>query len=414
MPSVSQTSPAAAEALQPVERALLDRITRRSAQESFKLLENEADATIARLLAVSNPGHAVDVFERFPPERRTGIAAAASLGRGEHWLAALRYPSDTVGRLLEPPLAVFAPTTTVREAIGVLDDLVRKAFITYGFVVEDGRLAGVLAFRELLFARPDQTLAEIMVPRPFALRPEAKVVDAMKDVVTRHFPAYPVVASDGQLVGMVRGQALFERQAFEISAQAGAMLGVEKEERVTSPWWHSVRSRHPWLQLNMVTAFIAAAVVGVFQDTIDRFIVLALFLGILSGQCANTGCQALAVTLRGMTLGDLRGGMLGRLGRKEIWVGAVNGVGTGLIAGIGMFFIARAQDVPYALTLGFVVFAALLLSCILSGISGLYVPLVLRKLGADPATASSIFVTTITDCASMGFLLGLATLFLPN
>lgn len=413
MPSVSLSSPAAAEDLQPVEHALLDRLRRRSPKEAYALLAVQPDAAVARLLAALNPGHAVDVLALFPAERRRLIADAASLGRGEHWLRAIGYPEGTVGRLTEAPLAVFEPTTTVRAAIAALEGLVRKAFITYGFVVDDGRLQGVLAFRELLFAGPDQTLAEIMVPNPFALRPESKVVDAMREVVTRHYPAYPVTDAQGRLAGMVRGQALFERQAFEISAQAGAMVGVEKEERVTSHWRRSVLSRHPWLQLNLLTAFLAAAVVGYFQDTIDRFIVLALFLGILSGQCANTGCQALAVTLRGMTLGDLRGGMLGRLGRKEIWVGAVNGLGTGLVAGIGMYFIARAQDYENALILGGVVWGALFLACIMSGISGLYTPIILQRFGADPATASSIFVTTVTDCASMGFLLGLATLFLP-
>ena len=115
-----------------------------------------------------------------------------------------------------------------------------------------------------------------------------------------------MTTESGRLVGMVRGQALFERQAFEISAQAGSMVGVEKEERVGTHWWRSFRLRHPWLQLNLLTAFIAAAVVGVFQDTIDRIVVLAAFLPVLAGQSGNTGCQALAVTLRGMTLGELR------------------------------------------------------------------------------------------------------------
>jgi magnesium transporter len=117
---------------------------------------------------------------------------------------------------------------------------------------------------------------------------------------------YPVCDADGRLVGTVRGRSLFEVQALEISAQAGAMVGVEKEERLATPWPRSLRFRHPWLQLNLFTAFLAAAVVGLFQGTINRLVVLAVFLPVLAGQSGNTGCQALAVTLRGLTLGELR------------------------------------------------------------------------------------------------------------
>ena len=120
-------------------------------------------------------------------------------------------------------------------------------------------------------------------------------------------------------------------QAIEISLQAGSMMGVEKEERLATPWPRSLRSRHPWLQLNLLTAFLAAAVVGLFQDTLDRLVILALFLPVLAGQSGNTGCQALAVTLRGMTLGELKPGTERPLVMKETWVGCLNGIGVGIV-----------------------------------------------------------------------------------
>jgi magnesium transporter len=212
---------------------------------------------------------------------------------------------------------------------------------------------------------------------------------------------------------MVRGQTLFQQQAFEISAQAGAMVGVEKEERLATAWPRSLRMRHPWLQLNLLTAFVAAAVVGFFQDTIDRIVVLAVFLPVLAGQSGNTGCQALAVTLRGMTLGELKAGREKMLISKEAWLGLLNGALVGLVAGIGMFVYARMQGTDNALTLGLAVWAAMVMSCIISGVAGALIPLALKRLGADPATASSIFLTTATDVASMGFFLGLATLLIP-
>jgi len=208
----------------------------------------------------------------------------------------------------------------------------------------------------------------------------------------------------------VRGQSMFEEQAYEISAQAGRMVGVDKEERLTTPWARSLRFRHPWLQLNLLTAFIAAAVVGLFQDTIDRIVILAAFLPVLAGQSGNTGCQALAVALRGMTLGELQPGTERALVLKEGFLGLLNGTMVGLTAALGMYVAARAQSNPAALILAVIVFCAMIGSCVVSGIAGALIPLTLRRLGADPATASSIFLTTATDVASMGLFLTLATL----
>ena len=273
----------------------------------------------------------------------------------------------------------------------------------------EGVLVGVLVFREMLFAAPDQPIGELMVRSPFSLRPELSLTDAMREALRRHFPVYPVTDDAGKLVGLVRGQTLFAHQAFELSAQPGTMVGVEREERLSTPWQRCFKFRHPWLQLNLLTAFIAAAVVGVFQSTLDRMVVLSVFLPVLAGQSGNTGCQALAVALRGITLGELQPGRAHAVVAKEALLGLLNGLLVGCTAGLGMFVLARAQGNPAASWLGLVVLAAMALSCTVSGISGAVVPLLLRRVGADPATASSIFLTTATDVVSMGAFLGLAT-----
>src|SRR5262245_192167 len=379
--------------------------------EAAERLRAEKDERAARAVALLNPAEAVDVLSHLPSERRARIIAAAPGGRGEQWGIDLQYPETSVGRLMEPPLAVYGTQTTVKEAIESLRELVQKAFITYIFVTDSaGKLVGVLAFRELLFARSDQRLEEIMLRDPFSLKPDMPLVEAMRTVVTRHYPAYPVTNGAGRLIGMVRGQSLFERQAYEISAQAGSMVGVEKEERVGTHLLRSFRFRHPWLQLNLLTAFVAAAVVGIFQNTIDRIVVLAAFLPVLAGQSGNSGCQALAVTLRGLTLGDLRSMPPRRLVIKEALLGLLNGALVGLVAGAAMWFYARSQGTAHAVLLGAIVWFAMTGACAISGISGALVPLTLKRLGADPATASSIFLTTLTDVASMGIMLGLAAL----
>ncbi len=201
-----------------------------------------------------------------------------------------------------------------------------------------------------------------------------------------------------------------QKRSMELSLQPGTMVGVEKEERLGTNWFRSLSLRHPWLQLNLLTAFVAAAVVGFFQGTIDRLLILTIFIPVLAGQSINTGSQALAITLRGITLGDLKSGREKALVMKEALLGLLNGVLVGVEAGAGMFVLATLQHSAFAVILGAVVFFAMVGSCIVSGICGAMVPLVLKKLGADPVTASSIFLTTAAEVVSMAMLLGLAML----
>ncbi|MCM2255201.1 MAG: magnesium transporter [Vicinamibacteria bacterium] len=395
------------------DQELLDDLRNLDPRTAAERLGEASDATIASLLGQLPTGLAVDILEEFPEERRVTIADATPFGQGQLWIKGHSYPDDTVGRLMERPPAVFRPDETIAAVTETLRETVKKRMVIYILVTtSDGKLAGLVAFRELLFARPEQTLAEVMIADPFHLKPETPLQDAMREVVKRHFPVYPVCDGDGRLLGVVRGQTMFEEQAFEMSAQAGAMVGVEKEERVGTPFSRSFKFRHPWLQLNLLTAFVAAAVVGLFEQTLEKIVVLAVFLPVLAGQSGNTGCQALAVTLRAMTLGELRPDQAFASVFKEALLGLCNGLVVGLVAGTGMWFYASRQGNPEAVGLGAIVVAAMAISCVVSGVSGAMIPLTLKRLGADPATASSIFLTTATDVVSMGAFLGLATAFL--
>ena len=191
------------------------------------------DTTVAGLLGEIGPSRAVAILDRFGPERRRQMAIAAGLGKNGQWLTAQNWPAETVGRLMGPAPAVFAPDATVAEVIEKLRSILSHTLVTYVFVVDGEQyLTGLVAFRELACAQPSQRLSEIMVTRPFALRPDTLVIEAMREVVHRHYPAYPVCDGEGHLIGVVRGAELFEEQAFEISAQAGAMVGVDEISRV--------------------------------------------------------------------------------------------------------------------------------------------------------------------------------------
>jgi magnesium transporter len=287
---------------------------------------------------------------------------------------------------------------------------VRAAFVTYIYVVDaEDKLVGLVTMRDLLFSDRAARLEHVMMRDPFSLNPQMMLRDAMKATVNRHYPQYPVCDALGHLVGVVRGSSLFELEAFEITAQAGSMVGVEKEERIATPLKQSFKFRNPWLLVNLLTAFAAGGVVALFQGTVDRLVILATFLPVLAGQSGNTGCQALAVTVRGLTLGDVKAGSSLKLASKEALLGLANGAVTGVLCAGAMFALAQYEGSADAFMLAVVVLLAMVGSCAVSGISGALVPLVLKRLGADPATASSIIVTTATDVTSMGLMLALAT-----
>lgn len=391
--------------------ALLEDIRNLAPHAAADLLSAQTEQEAVAVLEMLNPMVAQQALHEMTDEHRCRIIAAAPIEKARQWMRNREYPEDSVGWLMEPPVAVFRPSMSVRDTIEALRRLTKRSFITYGYVTDEAnKLLGVLVFRDLMLGRPEAPLSEVMYTALFTLQPDLPLTDAMKLAVNRHIPVYPVCDDQGHLLGLVRGQNLFEARAIEISAQAGTMVGVEKEERISTPVLTSLRLRHPWLQVNLLTAFIAAAVVGVFEHTLDRIVLLAAFLPVLAGQSGNTGCQALAVALRGMTLGDLKAGDERHLVFKEGLLGLLNGMLVGLSAGIGMFVYAQMQSNPQALMLGFVVWLSMVASCITSGLCGAIIPLLMRRFGADPATASSIFLTTATDVVSMGVFLGLATL----
>ena len=388
-----------------------DEVKSRSANAAAAKLEHFGGASIASALSRLSPAFAQDILEALPADARERALGAASSELARQWQLNAGYPKETIGRMMEAVVASYPPQQTVGETIEKLRELVKTTFITYVYVVDaESRLQGIVTMRDLLFSDHASQLRNVMLRDPFALPAKVELMDAMKLVLDRHYPVYPVIDDEKRLVGLVRGQTMFEAQAIEISMQAGTMVGLEKEERLTTPVLRSLKMRHPWLQLNLLTAFMAAAVVGYFQDTIDRLVILALFLPVLAGQSGNTGCQALAVTLRGMTLGEMKPGKARPLISKETWLGMANGAGVGFMAAVGMYITALGQHQPQPFTLAFVVFAAMVFSCIASGLSGVLVPMTLKRLGFDPATASSIFLTTATDCVSMGTLLLLATI----
>ena len=392
---------------------LVAALERRAPLDAAELLAQWPDETILQAIEKLDPNFALQLVEQFPEDVRARLLPKLPKQRVAQWETNLQYPERTIGRFMEPAIAVLDERTTVGDTIEQLRDVAQRKLFTYAYCIDrHGRLSGVVVMRDLLFAEAHARLRDIMVPDPFCFRPETPVRDAVHDIAARSYPVYPVCDENGTLLGLVHGYALYEEHAEQLAATPGRMVGVQNEEHVSTTWQRAFRFRHPWLQGNLLTAFLAAAVVGGFEDTIAQIVLLAAFLPVLAGQSGNTGCQAMAVTLRGLALDEFTDGSSRRMVAKEAWLGFLNGGFVGLVAGGAMVLYASHQMDANAWMLGLIVLAAMTASCIISGITGVLVPLTLRKLGADPATASSIVLTTATDVVSMGLLLGLATVLL--
>lgn len=367
-----------------------------AAEELVRLPADDIQFILSRLPASQAVAIASHLGEVAAPD------SAASIG-------VLSGMEASIGELMTPVTATLPQSTTVAEALAFMVKSADVSEISYIFATQDDHLVGVVGMRDLILSKPSEVLSDIMVREPFAFEQDTPVKDAVSEVLYRHYRMYPVVDEQQRVVGEVRGWKLYERIATELSAQAGSQYGVAKEEQINTPVLAAFRMRHPWLQVNLLTAFAAAFVVGMFESTITQIVALAAFLPVLAGQSGNTGCQALAITLRGITLGQMKDYPVSRLLRKEILLGALNGAAVGVIAGIAMFAYALATDAASPAMLGLVILIAMIGACVGSGIFGVTVPLVLKRFGADPATASSIFLTTFTDIIGMGLMLFLAT-----
>jgi magnesium transporter len=323
--------------------------------------------------------------------------------------AVLETLPGTIAKIMEPAPTTMQQDQTVSAAVDFLVQHGRPQEVSYLYLLDpERRLVGVVGMRDLLLGRPAQSLQEVMVSEPFAFAPETSLRAATMAALRRKLPRYPVVDGEGVL-GHVPAWKLFERVALEVGHQPGSMVGLDRAERIHAPLLEAFRMRHPWLQLNLLTAFMAAIVVGLFEDTIARIVALAAGAGGAERQHRLPGAGDHAARDDAGRDRRLPGGAAGGQGTRAR--GHERRAGrAGRRRGHGP--VCREQDTGEPLMLGFVVFVAMVGACVASGLFGVLVPFTLRGFGADPAMASTIFLTTLTDILGMGLLLWLATALL--
>lgn len=359
----------------------------------------------AALLAELQPSAAAELLARMEPAERAGWLDRIAPAIRRELSELLEYPPDSAGRLMSRRLGFFRRDMSVADASARLRELGVHDSRSLFLVDDELRLDGRVAIQALALAPLDATLDQLAEPahtRADALSPRSELVE----LLDRHrLTDLPVVDANGRLIGVVPETELLAAVQVDAAGDIQAMVGASRDERALSPAGFAVRKRLPWLQINLLTAFLAASVVGIFEHTIAQYTALAVLLPVVAGQSGNAGAQALAVTMRGLALREITTRHTLTLVLKEFRVGLLNGIAVAATTAAGVYIWSGSWG------LALIISISMVLSMVAAGFAGALVPVTLRRMGQDPATSSSIILTTVTDVAGFFSFLGIATLF---
>jgi len=373
-----------------------------------KVLDQMTPDYCRELLGRLEPNLAGSLLKALDEERRLEMfATIAERHVRNDLIRAMSYQDDTAGALMETRIMYFRTEMTVTDAIKIMRgrrsrDMYRKLYT----VDENNHLHGLVEMQDIALADHDEPLSRIERLNPVFVESGTTREELAKIFETQKVTDLPVVDMDMRLIGVLQYHVLVGAALEESSMDMQTMVGVSKDERALSPAMFATRKRLPWLQINLLTAFLAAAVVGVFESTIAQFTALAVLLPVVAGQSGNTGAQSLAVTMRGLALKEIYPRMWPRIVMKEFNVGVMNGIAVALTTGLGVYVWSQS------IGLTIVIMVSMVLSMAIASVSGSLIPIILTILGQDPAQSSSIFLTTITDIAGFFSFLGIATLFM--
>jgi magnesium transporter len=273
---------------------------------------------------------------------------------------------------------------------------------------DEARLLGVVPIRRLVTSPPDRRCAELMIRNPIRVTVDTDQEEVARLVAKYNLLAVPVVDDAGRMAGVITVDDVIDVIHEEATEDIYHLAGLSEDDRVTSPARRSIRKRLPWMMVNLLTAFLASWVVGLFERTIDEIVALAVFLPIVAGMGGNGATQTLTVITRGIALGEIEFSSGLRAVAREVGVGVAIGVCTGLVAaGVAWLW----QGSPW---MGVVLLLAMVANLAIAGLVGAAVPLVLKALRQDPALGSGVIVTTFTDCCGFFAFLGIATLLMDR
>jgi magnesium transporter len=379
-------------------------------EKGGELLSLRSAEEIARLSQEVASDDAAALIETLSDELRTSVLQLIRPKPGGGGVSELlEYDERTAGRLMNPHVFALSEELTAGEAITALQGARDVEMVFYLYVVDERRhLVGVVSLRRLLLVPPDTPLKRIMTTDVYSARVDVDQEEVASQVASYNLLAIPVVDAENKLTGVITVDDVIDVIKDEATEDVYRLAGVSAEDGVSTPPGESIRRRLPWLTVNLFTAFAAASVVGLFSDTIDQLVSLAVLMPVVAGMAGNAATQTLAVIVRGLSLGELTFSNARKALVKESLVGLGNGLALGVLAALGAW--AMRGDPWIGVLLG----VALLINMFVATTAGTLIPLGLRALKIDPALASSVFITTLTDAVGFLVFLGLATLFLQQ
>lgn len=377
-------------------------------EERKEIIQRMPRASLARVLDRMDNDEAADVLQQLPPAEAARVLA--NMNRAPEVTPLLEHAEESAGGIMTRGYVALHKEMTVQQAVTYLR--LRKPFAeeaSYLYVLDSSNhLEGVVNLRDLVVADPETTIEEIMVRDIISVQPGIDQEEASRILQRYRLRALPVVDEDGVLQGIITADDALDVLSDEATEDMYRMAGVGVQEWVFSPLRESVMRRVPWLTFNMLWAFAGAAVITLFEGTLEKAAVLAIFMPMIAGQAGNAGIQTATIVVRSMALGEVTVRDLFRVLRKEWALGAIKGAIFGTSLGI-IAWVWKGNE-----TLGFVAGLSLFCNMLVAATAGVLIPMTLRRLGFDPATIAGVFDTMLTDL--MGFLiyLGLATIFITQ
>src|SRR4051812_15653707 len=388
-------------------RLAMETLSELGAEAGAALLSGRSADEIAKLVQQMPPDDAAALIDNLPDELSTAVLELMGRKESGEVENLLEYAEQTAGRIMNPNVFALAEDMTVGEAITALQSSRDVEMVFYLYIVDARRhLVGVTSLRRLLLVSPETPLKRIMTPEPISARVDMDQEEVARLVASYNLLAIPVVDEANKLVGLITVDDVIDVIKDEATEDVYRLAGVTGDDRVFTPAKESLRKRLPWLLVNLATAFLAASVVGLFKSTIDKVVALAIYMPVVAGMGGNAATQTLTVIVRGIALGELTWSNTRKALFKEAAVGIGNGVACGSIGALVAWLFSSDP------MLGGILAMAMIINMFVAATAGTLIPLMLRAMKIDPALASSVFITTLTDVFGFFSFLGLAKVFL--
>ena len=372
-----------------------------------QLLSDRPAEEIAKLIQEIASDDAAALVDYLPEELSSAVLELMRPKESGQVENLLEYPEKTAGRIMNPNVFALSEELTVGESIIELQSSRDVEMVFYLYVIDGRRhLVGVVSLRRLLLVPPATPLKRIMTTDLISVRADMDQEEVARQVASYNLLAIPVVDEENKLVGVITVDDVIDVIKDEATEDVYRLAGLAGDDRVFTRPSDSLKKRLPWLQVNLVTAFVAASVVALFEPSIARWATLAVFMPVVAGMGGNAAMQTLTVIVRGIALGELTFANSRKALFKEAAVGLANGVSVGIVAAL-VVWIWKGS--PW---LGAVIGVAMIINMFVAATAGTLIPLGLRAAKVDPALASSVFITTLTDVFGFLSFLGLATLVL--